>query len=400
MIVAYLTSTYPNAVDSFIRAEVAELRALGHIVHTFSVRRSPRDEMVSDDVLRERANTDFLLGVREIPRLLVATAATVVRAPARFLAAAVLTFRCGAPGLKARMRAIAYLVEACLLARRLKSKRVLHLHNHIGENSAMVAMLASVLSGIPFSLTIHGPDEFDQPQLLALDEKIARAAFVVAISNYGRGQLLRWCRYEHWSKVKVIHCGVNAVYRDYPHTRLPEQRRLVCVGRLRPQKGQLLLVDAAAQLAQEGIDFELVLVGDGPLRHTIERLVDERGLRSRIKLAGWMSSDGVRAEILRARVMVLPSLAEGLPVAIMEALALHRPVISTYVAGIPELIANGICGWLVPAGSPSALADAMRDALTAPIERLEEMGRAGAAVIAKRHDARVGARKLAELMLA
>jgi colanic acid/amylovoran biosynthesis glycosyltransferase len=398
MIIGYLTSTYARAVDSFIRGEVIELRALGHTVETFSIRRSPADEMVSEEVLREQANTEFLLGRREIPALALATAATVLRSPGKFLAAARLLLRCGAPGMHARMRAVAYLMEACLLARRLKAKSVRHLHNHIGENSAMVAMLASLLSGIPFSLTIHGPDEFDRPQLLALDEKIARAAFVVAISNFGRSQLMRWSRHEDWAKVKVIHCGVDATYLDSPPTPFPTAPRFVCVGRLTAQKGQLLLIDAAAQLAREGLSFELVLVGDGPLRAPIERLVDRHGLRDRVKMVGWMSSDRVREQVLAARAMVLPSLAEGLPVVIMEALALRRPVISTYIAGIPELLQNGVCGWLVPPGSVSEVAAAMREALNAPLERLEAMGCAGAALVAERHDARKEVARLAELI--
>ena len=398
--VAYLTSAYARASDSFIRGEVAQLRALGFDVHTFSVRKSPPAEVVSEDIRREHANTKFLLERKNLPRLLLAATRTMLGAPRRFFSAARLALKCAPPGLKAKVWTLAYLAEACLLAEWLREKNVRHLHNHIGENSATVAMLAGLLSGVPYSLTIHGPGEFDQPTLLALGEKIAHARFVVAVSEYGRSQLFRWSRYEDWGKVRVVHCGVDESFLRHPPTPIPSAPRLVCVGRLAEQKGQLLLVEAAAQLAGEGFDFELVLVGDGPMRNEIERLIDRHQLAGRVKIAGWMSGEGVRQEILRSRAMVLPSFAEGLPVVIMEALALHRPVISTYVAGIPELVKDRECGWLVPAGSVPALVEAMREAVTAPVERLEAMARAGAAAVAERHDAKMEAAKLAELIAA
>ena len=397
-VIAYLTSAYARASDSFIRGEVAQLRALGFTVHTFSVRKSPPNELVSEDVKREHANTEFLLEKQNLPRLPLATMRTMLRSPGRFFSALRLALKCAPPGMRAKVWAVAYVMEACLLAERLRAKNVRHLHNHIGENSATVAMLAGLLTGVPYSLTIHGPGEFDQPTLLALDEKIGRSKFVVAVSDYGRSQLLRWSRYPDWPKVHVVHCGVDGSFLSHPPVPPPAEPRLVCVGRLAEQKGQLLLVEAAACLAREGVAFELVLVGDGPMRGEIERLVDRHGLRERVKVAGWMGSDAVRDQLLQSRAMVLPSFAEGLPVVIMEALALRRPVVSTYVAGIPELVRDGECGWLVPAGSVPALVSAMREAVTAPAERLEQMGRAGAALVAERHDARNEAAKLAGLI--
>jgi glycosyltransferase involved in cell wall biosynthesis len=169
------------------------------------------------------------------------------------------------------------------------------------------------------------------------------------------------------------------------------------VGRLAEQKGQLLLVEAAAQLADEGLDFEILLAGDGPLRRVLEEQIDRHGLTSQMRIGGWMNTEQVRAALLEARALVLPSFAEGLPVVLMEALALGRPVISTYVAGIPELVEPGVNGWLVPPGSVEALAEALRAVLELPVERLEAMGRAGAARVAERHDARIEAAKLADL---
>jgi glycosyltransferase involved in cell wall biosynthesis len=395
--IAYLTSAYARASDTFIRGEVAELRALGFTVHTFSIRRPEPDELVSEEIRREHAATEFVLEAGAA-RLALGWLRSFFRSPRRMLAAGQLAARIGTPGLKGRLWPLAYLLEAAYLAERLRAKAVEHLHNHIGEGSAAVAMLASVLSGIPFSMTIHGPGEFDRPTLLALDEKLRRASFTAAVSEFTRSQLYRWSDRADWLRIHVVHCGLDGTFLDAVTTAIPEAQRLVCVGRLAEQKGPLLLVEAAGRLAAEGLMFELVLVGDGPLRRPIEERVQQLGLQKHVRLAGWQEAVAVRDEILRARALVLPSFAEGLPVVLMEALALGRPVISTYVAGIPELVVPGVCGWLVPAGSVEALAAAMREALLAPVEHLERLGRAGRARAAQRHNGVTEAAKLAALI--
>jgi glycosyltransferase involved in cell wall biosynthesis len=141
----------------------------------------------------------------------------------------------------------------------------------------------------------------------------------------------------------------------------------------------------------------VILVGDGPLRGQIETLIDRLRLQDYIEITGWATNVEVQQSILNAQIMVLPSFAEGLPVVFMESLALGRPVLSTYVAGIPELVKPGECGWLVPSGSVDALADAMRQVLNTPISELERMGKIGAERVAKLHDAKVEAGRLMEL---
>ena len=163
------------------------------------------------------------------------------------------------------------------------------------------------------------------------------------------------------------------------------------------QKGQILLIEAAARLRDRGLDFELVIVGDGPMREEIERLIDQFDLQGRVRITGYLSNQGVLQEILNARALVLPSFAEGLPVVIMEAMALGRPVISTHIAGIPELLEPGVNGWLVPAGAVEPLVDAMAAVLTAVPADLEAMGRAGAARVALQHNVGIEVKKLADL---
>jgi colanic acid/amylovoran biosynthesis glycosyltransferase len=392
----YLTSVYGRASDTFIRSEVAVLRSLGHEVRTFSIRRPASTELVSDEIRREQAETEAVLEVG-FARLAASALASAVRSPRRMLDAIRLAWLVRRPGVKGHLLPVVYLLEAAYLAGRLQARGIEHLHNHIGENSAAVAMMAAAIADIPYSLTIHGPGEFDRPTELALNLKIRRAKFVAAVTEFGRSQLFRWSDLADWPKIRIVHCGVEPMFLDREPDLPPEAPQFVCVGRLAEQKGQLVLIEAAGRLAAEGVDFGITLVGDGPMRRPIEEAIERLGLEGRVRLAGWMGAKGVVDELLKARALVLPSFAEGLPVVIMEALALGRPVISTYIAGIPELVEPGACGWLVPAGSVDSLARVIREALASPVEELARMGREGARRVAEQHDARIEGRKLSAL---
>jgi colanic acid/amylovoran biosynthesis glycosyltransferase len=397
--IGYLTSAYARASDSFIRSEVQELRSLGHIVHTFSIRRPPESEIVSEDIRRERARTAYVLVRENAAGMVLASARALLRSPRALAQAILLANRCSAPGIKGRIWSFAYVVEACFLTSLLRKHDIDHLHNHIGEGSATVAMLAAHLAGITFSLTIHGPGEFDHPRSLALDAKIRRATFTAAVSEYGRSQLLRWTSPEDSRKLVIVRCGVDGRFLARSHESIfASEPRLVFVGRLVVDKGILTLIEAVRALAETERFFEVVVIGDGPMRRHIEQAIEEHGIGDRVTLLGWAGGEAVRNEILRARALVLPSYAENLPVAIMEALALSRPVISTYIGGIPELVRDGECGWLVPAGSASALTTAMREALRASPDRLKRMGEAGAELVAEQHNGKTQAAKLARCM--
>lgn len=385
MKLAYLVNQYPKVSHTFIRREIVALEAQGAEVVRVSVRSSP-DDLVDADDQAEVAATRVILSVG-IVGLLSALLREGVRSPVRFLAAFLLTLRMGWQSERGLLRHFAYLAEACVLRRWLAAAGCAHVHAHFGTNSTAVAMLCHVLGGPPYSFTAHGPEEFDKPLLIGLREKIERALFVVAISSFGRSQIFRYCGHTYWPKVHVVHCGLDASFLDNPATPIPSNRRMVSVGRLNEQKGQLLLVEAVAQLAQQGVDFELVLVGDGEMRGEIETLIARNGLVSRVKITGWASNDVVREHLCAARFMVLPSFAEGLPVVIMEALALGRPVVTTYVAGIPELV-SAQCGWLVPAGSVDGLVDAMHRALSTSDEEMARLGLEGQRRAREFHDAR------------
>ncbi|MBW4682742.1 MAG: glycosyltransferase [Microcoleus vaginatus WJT46-NPBG5] len=398
MSIAYLINQYPKVSHSFVRREIAGVEACGIPVARISIR-SSASELVDEADKRELEKTRTVLG-GGVAGLLSGLVRTAITRPFRLLGAFWLALKVGWGSDRGVLLHLAYLAEACILLRWFAEAGIAHVHAHFGTNSTTVAMLCHALGGPSYSFTVHGPEEFDKPEALSLPEKIKRSAFVVAVSSFGKSQLYRWCDYDQWPKIHVVHCGVDEMFLKQPPTGVPAVPRLACVGRLCEQKGQLLLIEAAGQLAAEGIPFKLVLVGDGELRSPIEALIAKLNLQDRVEITGWASGAEVQQQILAARTMVLPSFAEGLPVVIMEALALGRPVISTYVAGIPELVEPGVCGWLVPPGSVEALTVAMRTALQLPAQQLEAMGKEGSQRVAKQHDAAIESSKLAALFQA
>ncbi|MGG6239876.1 glycosyltransferase family 4 protein [Nodosilinea sp. AN01ver1] len=393
--VAYLVNQYPKVSHSFIRREIAALEAQGQTVARFSIR-SCADELVDPDDIKELDKTQILL---DQPRseLLLTIARVVLQRPMAFVTALGLAFQCGLKDESGPLYHLAYLAEACVLLAWFEAAKIDHVHAHFGTNSTTVAMLCHALGGPPYSFTVHGPEEFDKVRAISLPEKIRRAAFVVAISSFGKSQLYRWSALEDWPKIHVVHCGLDQTFLAQAFTPISEQRHLVCVGRLSGQKGHLLLLEAIKQLVDEGYRFTVALVGDGEMRSQVEALITTYNLQDCVSITGWAASQVVKDQLLKAQALVLPSFAEGLPVVIMEALALGRPVITTSIAGIPELVETGINGWLVVPGSVESLVDAMRAALNTSPAELETMGKAGMTKVAQQHDIDHEAAHLARL---
>ncbi|NOT31795.1 MAG: glycosyltransferase, partial [Planctomycetes bacterium] len=368
MKIAYLVNCYPKASHSFIRREIRALEELGLEIVRVSVR-PPAKDLVDPRDRDEVARTHVLLRQPVRPGDVLAQIACVGRwagrSPRGFARALLGALQLGWRSDRGLLVNLAYLVEACALLDLAEERGVLHVHAHFGTNPPAVCWLAHTLGGLSYSFTVHGPEEFDRPVALQLGRKIASARFVATVSEFSRSQLYRWSLRTDWDRIHVVHCGVDELFLAAKPTPIPDRPRLVCVGRLCEQKGQLLLVEAVAQLVRAGVEIELVLAGDGELRAPIEAAIARHGLAQRVRITGWISNERVREEILAARALVLASFAEGLPVVLMEALALGRPVISTYVAGIPELVVPERSGWLVPAGDVDALARAMRAALEA-----------------------------------
>ena len=398
MRIAYLINQYPMVSLVFVRREILALERRGVEVTRISLR-GWDNELVDEEDQLERERTRYVLRAGA-PALVIAFTRMLLMRPVSLLRALALACKMGRRAERPLLVHLGYLTEACRIEPWLRAARIQHVHAHFGTNSAEVAMLVHALGGPPWSFTVHGPTEFNKARFIGLPEKIRRCAFVVAISSYGRSQLYRFVEHQHWPKVQVVHCGLEPDFRAASVSPPPAVKRLVCVGRLCEQKGQLLLIEAAQRLAAQGADFELVLVGDGEMRGDIEALVKHYKLQATVRITGRISSEQLQNEILAARALVLPSFAEGLPMVIMEAMALRRPIISTFVAGIPELVHPGKHGWLVPAGDVEALVGAMQDCLDTPAETLARMGEAAQKRVLARHNVDTQAAQLAELFQA
>lgn len=395
MALAYLFNWYPQPSLTALRREVTALEELGVSLHRFTLRRY-EGQLVDEHDRAERERTRVVLDAGAMG-FLASLARVGSRRPLAFARALGLAVKVGRVSERGLLRTLAYFAEACVLLEWTARLGVTHIHAHYGTNSATAVMLCRILGGPTYSFTMHGPEEFDAPRALSLRDKIRHARFVVAISEFTRSQLYRWADYRDWSKIHVIRVGVSPMFLDHGPEPVPEAPRLVSIGRIVEQKGQPILIQAAARLRDRGLDFELVLVGDGPMRGEIEDLIAELQLEDRVRITGYLSNQGVLDELLAARALVLPSFAEGLPGVFFEALALGRPVITTHIAAHPELIEPGVNGWLVPAGAVDPLVDAMAEALTLDHSVLDEMGRAGARSIAERHNVHTEVAKLADL---
>lgn len=393
--IAYFVNQYPKVSHTFIRREIQALERQGFAIQRIALRGWDTDLVDAEDV-RERELTRYALRGGIAP-LMLAVIVVVLARPVRVIRALQLALKMGRHADRPWPIHLIYFAEACRIVPWLKQFRACHIHAHFGSNSTEVVMLAKVLGGPTYSFTVHGTEEFDKPDFLKLGEKVRRAAFVVAVCSFGRSQLYRWADYADWPKLHVVHCGLEPAFHDVPAASFPASPRMLCIGRLSKEKGQLLLLDAMSHLAYEGINFELVLAGDGEMRDELESLIVKHNLQGKVRITGWISSAQVREEILAARALVQPSFAEGLPVVLMEAMALRRPVLTTYVGGIPELIRTGEDGWLFPAGDVKALASTLKEFLATPVEVLQGMGDAGHKRVLERHSIDFEAEKLAKL---
>lgn len=396
MKIAYLTSMYARAGDTFIRREVAGLRELGHEVHTFSARRAPGED-VSEEIKAEQANTLYLTE-QPVLDMVKCTWKRLTKKPVRLMRASASAFKLGQTGVKNRIWQVAYIMEASLLAEEMEARGVEHLHNHIAAASATVALLASEISGIPYSLSIHGPHIFFEPRAQSLGPKVSRSAFTTCITQFCKSQAKIFTPYGDWPRLEIIHCGLDSTFLGQPPTPVADNNKVVTVGRLCEEKGQMELIEVVSELKKQGIDMELVVVGDGPLRTPMEALAGKLGVSDRVDFKGWLGSAEVREAIEGCRLMLHPSFAEGLPVVIMEALALGRPVVASRIAGIPELVVQGESGWLVTPGDTQDTLRALKEALQTPAARLSEMGAAGRARVERDHNIKTETAKLAQLI--
>lgn len=374
--IAYLTGEYPKVSHTFIAREIAALRGQGVRVLTCTIRRAAEKDVVGADQQAEAAATFCVLAAAKSPRRLLGSHLAVLRrAPRRWFAALRLAWRIRPPGTKAALWQLFYFAEAAVLAEHLRGQGVVHLHNHFASSSCSVAMLASEMSGIPFSVTIHGPTELFEAAHWRLDEKIARARFVACISHFCRSQAMLFSDQAHWGKLRIVHCGVTpANYGTRPRATFGQH--VLFVGRLDAVKGVPLLLEAFAAARARHPEARLTVVGDGPARAALEAQAAALGIAGATTFTGYRSQEEVAALLEEADMLVLPSFAEGLPVVLMEAMASRIPVIASGVAGVPELVQDGVSGFVVPAGDVETLTVRLEKLLADP-ELCRRMGEAG-----------------------
>ena len=393
--IAYLTGDYPKVSHTFILREVDAVRASGVKVITCSIRKPAETEFKGQEELRALAETFYVKPAARNPvRLLATHGRELLRSPATWARTLVLAVRMRSPGLKSLVWQLFYFLEAGVLADHLRRNHVRHLHNHFGNSSCSVAVLAAELAGIPFSFTEHGPAIFFEVDRWALPEKIKRARFVVAITHFCRSQLMLFSDPAHWNKITIVHCGVDpAAYRHDPGG---TGKRVAFVGRLDPVKGALLLIEAMATVLKAHPDATLTLAGDGPARAGAEARAKALGIEAAIHFAGFMTQGQVADLLAQSDMLVLPSFAEGLPVVYMEALASGIPVVASRVAGVQELVEDGVTGYAIPPGDVATLADRMIRLMDDPAAA-RAMGEAGRKAVEAGFDIRHEGTRLAEL---
>jgi colanic acid/amylovoran biosynthesis glycosyltransferase len=393
---AYLLSSYPAISHTFFLNEITELRKLGFSIDVASINKPAWPPGMPS--LQEASALETTFYVKDVkPARALFTLLKIVFAHPRVVVRGLrAALQLDGWNLPATAYALFYLAEALLLGDWLRRRGQKHLHVHFGGPVATVGMLTSMTWVIPYSLMIHGPEEFYDVDKSYLGRKVARATFVLCISDYCRSQAMKVSDPAHWAKLHVVRLGVDL------HLFTPDLARdrsgtveLICVGRLVPDKGHLVLLRAFSHLVCSGYDLRLRLIGDGAARRELESFIAREGLEGSVILEGSLNHEATRRKLSQADIFVLASFAEGLPIALMEAMAMEIPCVSTFVAGIPELIRDGLDGLLVPASSETALSAALERLICDPALR-HTFGRAGRRRVQDLYDLRANARLLAE----
>jgi glycosyltransferase involved in cell wall biosynthesis len=393
---AYLINVHPAPSHTFIRREIAALRQLGLDPLLISLRAFPGPLPDPQDVAdRERT---YVVQAGGTARLLVAALGEFAAQPIRCSRVLVQAVRRHAAAGNGMLRPLTYFLQACVVRRWLARNCSDHVHVHMGSNAAAVAQIARALGGPNYSLTLHGPEEFDEPGRWCLADKLADATFVVAVSE-GRLEQLSAAYPGVGAKLHLIRCGIDADFRRVgaEPPAVPDCARFLAVGRLCERKNHRALVEAVDQARRVRDDIRLTIIGDGPLHKPLAQLIHQRRLADHVTLLGTLDSRAVARHITAARALVVPSYSETLPCVILEAFALHRPVICAAVGSHSELVRHKVNGWLLAEAAAEPLTAALLEALATPVNQLTAMGARGARTIEQEYASERQAAKLLDL---
>jgi glycosyltransferase involved in cell wall biosynthesis len=396
---AHLMSRFPKISETFILNEILELQRMGFQVEVFALMRERASVMHPDaETLLPRVH----FGAPVSAATLGAQIHWLRRRPLRYASAWWGAVRGNLRSPPFFRRALVTVPLAAAFARDMERLGVEHVHAHYATHPALAAWVIERLTGLPYSFTAHAHDLYVDRTMLS--EKLARASFVVTVSEFNRRLLERAHPLQSHGKVFVVRTGVDpSAFHARPRPARRRRLRAVCVASLEPYKGVIYLVEACVLMRAASRDFECVLVGDGPDREAIERRVTDCGLEDIVRLEGAQPQHRVSELVATADIFVLPSVVmpsgkmEGLPVAIMEAMAVGTPVVASAISGIPELVVDGVTGLLVPERDPRALARALVRLADDPGLRRRLADAARTQVLGD-YDRRVTTRRLAALL--
>lgn len=382
------------------------MRRRGVEIDTFTIRRAKTDQLLAD-ADRAAFETTFAILPPRWSRLVGAHLRLACTAPKAYIRTLALALRHAPPGVRGSLWQLFYFVEAVMLWLECRRRGIRHIHVHFANVAAAVALLATELGSAvdgpdkwSWSFSMHGPTELFNVGQYNLAEKIARARFVVCISDFTRSQLMSLCDPELWHKLHVIHVGIPLEqFTNAPGESRPTDCEILLIGRQVPEKGQAVLLEAVASLAERGHHVNTTLVGDGVTRANLEHLSKRLGISARTSFPGAVGQDDIWAFYSRASVFCLPSFAEGVPCVLMEAMAMELPVVSTRITGIPELVDDGHTGLLVAPGRADLLADALELLVTDP-ELCRRMGAAAREKVVCEFNTESSANQLYELFKA
>ena len=355
--IAYLLNRFPRVTDTFITRELKSLQQMGTEVKIISVW-NPQPTDIKSEFLDDRpGQVEYLLPQPVFSILRKLLAATIL-SPKRFAAVLRLAFVTSRPGLRGIVYQLFYLAEAMLAADRLRKLEISHVHNHFGDHTGLVTMFACKLAGAEYSISFHGPHVFFNARNEALKQKVRDAQFIRCISYFCRSQVIAFSQCPDPTALKVVHCGLDLSHYQFrpPRERL---RKAFCAARLAPEKGIEYLIEALALLIDRAYDIDLRIAGDGPSRAKLDDLARRLGISDHVTFLGNVGEQEVTSELSEADIFILPSVAEGVSVSLMEAFAIGVPVVATNIAGTSELVDHRRTGLLVRPSDPQALADAV-----------------------------------------
>lgn len=365
MRVGYLVSEYPARSHTFIRREIEQLENCGVTVCRYSQRKMSRAAALSNHDRDEIQATSSFFPLHFMA-ILTAHCKALFLNPVRYVATFFWLFSKRPPGSQGFVYVLVYFVQGIYFSARMRSDKISQLHIHFVNSGVYVGAVAANFLQIPWSASVHGRSDFDYPGVHALVWVMREGTFLRCISQFGAAQAMRQTAPENWSKIIVAYCGLpdEIVNHEFSKSVATLKKTILSVGRLSPEKGQALLLDMAVALKSKGYGFELLLLGDGPDRQQLELAAAQKGVADVCQFRGAVDEQTVLQEMASADIFVCPSLMEGLPQVLMEAMVVDLPTVSPYLSGIPELIDNERTGLLFPVGDWHKMTSAVEQLLS------------------------------------